>query len=107
MRVGDDPYAALYQAIWWSGADWQACARVFHFGKTKYAAWNWTKGMPWSVPLGCAMRHVFAAGVAGEQNDPDSKDTHAGHFMCNVVMLLFFVAQYPEGDDLYTPPTPK
>jgi len=26
-------------------------ARVWMYGKQKYAAWNWAKGMEWSIPL--------------------------------------------------------
>ena len=78
---------------------WEDCARVFEYGKRKYAEWNWAKGMPWSVPLACAARHLMAM-RKGEENDPESGLPHRGHVMCNVVMLLTFSHSYVEGNDL-------
>lgn len=74
-------------------------AAVFEFGAKKYKAWNWLKGMPWSVPLACAGRHLLAL-QRGEQTDPDSKLPHAGHVVCNVFMLLAYDRSYREGNDL-------
>lgn len=78
---------------------WAECARVFTYGKAKYAAWNWAKGMPWSVPLACAARHLMAM-IDGEDNDPESGLPHRGHVFCNVVMLLQYTKTYTEGNDL-------
>jgi hypothetical protein len=87
---------------------WAECARVFDYGRNKYKAWNWAKGMPWSVPIGCAARHLLAmmgtpgfAAVPGEPElvDPESKLPHRGHVFCNIVMLETYVQAYPEGDD--------
>ena len=75
------------------------CARVFEYGKKKYAAWNWAKGMPWSVPLACALRHLGAI-QRGEVDDPESNLPHLGHVMCNIVMLAHYAKYYPEGNDL-------
>jgi hypothetical protein len=86
-------------AIAWAGAPWHDCARVFAYGRKKYAAWNWVKGMPWSVPLACAARHLMAM-AGGEVNDPESGLPHSGHVMCNLVMLATFHRIYPEGNDL-------
>lgn len=88
----------LYEVIRWVGADWDDCARVFDFGRTKYAPWNWAKGMPWSTPIGSAARHLLAM-ARGEQTDPESGLTHAGHVMRNVVMLLWYDMHFGEGDD--------
>jgi hypothetical protein len=74
------------------------CARVFAYGAKKYAAWNWIRGMQWSVPLGCALRHTFAW-EHGENLDPESGLTHRGHLVCNLVMLAQFERTFPEGDD--------
>lgn len=90
---------ALHDAIDAIGAAWDECAAVFDYGRRKYAEWNWSKGMPWSVPIACAARHLLYGTLAGEQNDPESGKPHRGHFICNVVMLLTFVRTYPEGDD--------
>lgn len=79
---------------------WQDCARVFDYGRAKYAAWNWSKGMPWSVPIGCAARHLLAMLAHGPLAlDAESRLPHRGHVMCNLVMLLWFETHYPEGDD--------
>lgn len=74
------------------------CARVFDYGRRKYAAWNWAKGMAWMVPFGCLLRHLHAW-ARGEDNDPESGLPHLGHAMCNLVMLCTFARTYPEGDD--------
>ena len=90
--------AKAFSAVTGLGEPWHECAQVFDYGRAKYAAWNWTKGMPWSVPLGCAMRHALAA-HRGEELDPESGLPHRGHFVCNLVMLAWFLEHYPEGDD--------
>lgn len=73
-------------------------ARVFEYGAQKYAAWNWAKGMKWSVPIGCALRHIYAV-LHGEEIDSESGLPHMGHVYCNVIMLNWFLENYPEGDD--------
>jgi hypothetical protein len=78
---------------------WEECAHVFSYGKRKYAAWNWAKGMPWSVPVACAARHLLAL-IAGEHTDRESGLPHRGHVFCNGVMLLHYVDHYAEGNDL-------
>jgi hypothetical protein len=77
-------------------------ARVFGYGAKKYAAWNWAKGMPWSVPVACIIRHLMAI-ERGEENDPESGLPHVGHIACNLRMLMHYVDHYPEGDDLFPP----
>lgn len=77
---------------------WDDCARVFDYGRKKYADWNWAKGMAWSVPLACAVRHLLAI-LRGEENDPESGLPHRGHVLCNLVMLAQYEHTYREGDD--------
>lgn len=79
-------------------AGWEECARVFDYGRRKYKEWNWAKGMPWSVPLACAARHLLAM-MRGEENDPESGLPHRGHVFCNIVMLMTFATTFVEGDD--------
>ena len=76
-------------------------ARVFDYGKKKYAAWNWVKGMPWSVPLGCILRHLESVlyEVDMECCDDESCLPHMGHVLCNLIMLQHYAVHYPEGDD--------
>ena len=73
-------------------------ARVWMYGKEKYAAWNWTKGMPWSVPMACALRHL-AAFQRGEDVDAESGLPHIAHVMCNLRMLTLYSKTFTEGDD--------
>lgn len=79
--------------------DLHAAAFVFQYGAGKYAPFNWMKGMPWSVPLGCISRHAQAIVVEGEELDRESGIEHWGHIICNVLMLDHYSRYYPEGDD--------
>ena len=76
----------------------ESTANVFAYGANKYAAWNWTKGMPWSKVIGCMKRHL-AAIERGEDIDAESGLPHIGHLMCNALMLEHYRTMYPEGDD--------
>jgi len=76
----------------------RSTADVFEYGAAKYSAWNWAKGMAWSVPYACAMRHL-TAWYAGEELDEESGQTHLAHAMCNLLMLEHYRTHYPEGDD--------
>jgi hypothetical protein len=79
--------------------DWTTdAALVFDYGRKKYAAWNWAKGMAWSVPTACAVRHLLAI-RRGEINDPESGKPHRGHVACNLVMLAQYEETYRQGDD--------
>lgn len=73
-------------------------ARVWEYGKAKYAAWNWAKGMPWSAVFASMMRHM-AAWQRGEELDPESGLPHLAHAQCNLRMLTLYATMYPEGDD--------
>jgi len=73
-------------------------ARVFEYGSRKYAPYNWAKGMKWSVPYACLMRHAFAW-WRGEQNDAESGLPHTAHMMCNLLMIVHYQHSYNEGDD--------
>lgn len=77
---------------------WAGGAAVFDYGAQKYKDWNWAKGMPWSVPAACAVRHLLAI-LRGEQNDPESGLPHIGHVASNLVMLSHYEVYYLEGDD--------
>ena len=82
---------------------WTDCARVFEYGKKKYAAWNWAKGMAWSIPLACAARHAVKVLYLDEELDNESGLPHAGHYLANLVMLRTFVDTFPQGNDLPPP----
>lgn len=91
----DDAIHAVLDGL--TDDDYQLAAEVFAYGARKYAAWNWAKGMPWSVPVACYLRHMLTA-------DPDSEDgesgiAHRGHAVCNLIMLAQFASLCPDMDD--------
>jgi hypothetical protein len=101
---------ALDQALTILSPYWEEAARVFEYGKrVKYKAWNWAKGMAWSIPLACAGRHALKIIRDGEYIDDPAEPNngsglrHVGHFMANLVMLRAFAETYPEGNDLPPP----
>lgn len=98
FEEGHDEQAAAGLELLFSNSTLEECCAVFDFGAKKYKAWNWAKGMPWSVPLACIKRHWLKL-AAGEENDPESGHSHLGHIACNLVMLVHYVRHYPEGDD--------
>lgn len=77
----------------------QHVIKVWEIGERKYAKFNWMKGMPWSEPINSAQRHVMHM-FNGEYIDQDSGEHHAAHFICNAMMMVHYVAHYPEGNDL-------
>lgn len=81
---------------------WAGAGEQFHFGAKKYAAWNWAKGMQWSVPLACCKRHLIKV-LEGESVDEESGVHHFGAVACNLIMLSHFVRHYAEGNDLPPP----
>ena len=73
-------------------------ARVWMYGEKKYARFNWQKGMKWSVPFACILRHL-SAWQAGQDLDPESGLPHLAHVACNLRMLSYYAQHYAEGDD--------
>jgi len=69
------------------------------YGRDKYAAWNWAKGMDWSIPYDCAQRHLSAWFFKKEELDVESSLHHIDHAICNLIMLKHFLEYYKEGDD--------
>ena len=78
--------------------DLHEAAYVWEYGANKYSAWNWAKGMPWSVPLACISRHAQAI-IKGQELDGESGCSHWGHIICNILMLEHYGRFYREGDD--------
>lgn len=76
--------------------------QVMTFGKNKYAAHNWRKGMAWSRLLASLLRHVLAY-MSGEDKDPESGLSHLAHAGCCISMLLEFEDTFPNLDDRYKP----
>ena len=76
----------------------EACAGAFEYGLKKYAAWNWSKGMPWSAMIASTTRHLLA-GYRGEKHDAESGCEHIGMAMFGLLCLAVYIDTYPEGDD--------
>lgn len=64
-------------------------AEVMKFGATKYATRNWELGMKWSIPYGCAMRHLMAW-FEGESYDQESGLHHLLHAAWNCLAAYFY-----------------
>lgn len=79
--------------------DLSAAHGALEYGKGKYAAWNWAKGMAWSIPVGCMLRHLRSQ-LTGEPYDVESGQTHYSHFMANLVMLIHFERCCPDLNDV-------
>lgn len=75
------------------------CCRVFMGGKIKYAPYNWSKGMAWSICFDCIWRHLLKWWYLGEDNDYESGEHHLDCVLANVFMLRHYVDNYKEGDD--------
>lgn len=69
-------------------------ARHYEAGAIKYTDRNWEKGMPFSVYIDAALRHLFKY-IAG-WNDED----HAAAIVWNIAALMFMERKMPELDDL-------
>lgn len=103
FQEGDD--FALEKSWANLGADTvRATVAVLEFGATKYHAWNWAKGMPWSVCIGCILRHAEQI-IEGCQADPESGVHPMGHIGANLMFLRWYVEHYRAGDD--RPPTAR
>lgn len=73
-------------------------ADVLRYGKAKYAARNWEKGMAWGRLLGAGLRHSFAW-ASGQDKDPESGLHHLAHACCCFLMLYALVLRKVGVDD--------
>jgi hypothetical protein len=73
-------------------------AKVLDFGRQKYGAWNWAKGMDWSRLVDAGMRHMTAF-ADGEDVDPESGLSHLAHARACLGFLLDYEKEHPELDD--------
>lgn len=79
----------------------EGVCHVLMYGAKKYKRANWAKGMVWSIPFDCAMRHLIAW-QRGEDIDPESGQPHLDHALTNLIFLSAYRSLYPEGDDRIT-----
>lgn len=80
--------------------------RVWEFGAHKYAPMNWRKGMPMSQPFNALIRHVTMY-MAGEDNDPESGESHLDHAVCCLRMMQNTAKYHPQLDDRIKQPHGK
>lgn len=73
-------------------------AKVMAFGREKYDAWNWSKGIAWSRVLDAVLRHVHAY-CDGETFDPETGLSHAAHARAGLGFILDYEKEHPELDD--------
>lgn len=79
-------------------------AQVMTYGKRKYSANNWRKGIVYTRLLAAALRHIFAY-LGGESKDPETGISHLAHACCDLFMVLEFEETRPDLDDRYKPET--
>lgn len=78
-------------------------AKVLDFGKQKYAAHNWRKGIAQSRLISAAMRHIVAYND-GEDLDAESNLSHLAHAACTILFCLeqqLLPDQYSGFDDRF------
>jgi hypothetical protein len=75
-------------------------AKVMEFGRVKYAAHNWRKGMAWSRVIAALLRHALAYSD-GETTDPETGLSHAAHVMACAMFLVEYEQTHIELDDRY------
>jgi hypothetical protein len=90
------PMLALFpmRALQWAG-------KAFTFGASKYAPYNWAKGLPHSELMDACLRHLTDY-WAGEDNDPQSGLPHLAHGLCCIAMLLESKVRGIGTDDRWT-----
>ncbi len=78
----------------------EGTANVLEYGKHKYAAHNWRKGIQFSRLLGAAMRHILAF-QDGEDLDPETGLSHVHHASCCLMFISEIQDRLPQMDDRY------
>ena len=76
----------------------EAIAEILAFGKAKYGARNWEKGMAWSRPFGACLRHLFAW-WRNEPRDAETGKSHLWHAGCCILFLIAYEARSTGTDD--------
>lgn len=71
----------------WEGL--QELGKVYAFGSTKYADYNFRKGFLWSLSFDAMMRHAFLF-WSGQDNDDESKLHHLAHAAWHCLTLMLF-----------------
>lgn len=64
-------------------------AKVYVFGASKYAPYNWERGMAWSRVFNALLRHLYAF-WDGERHDKETGLHHMAHVAWNALALLVY-----------------
>ncbi len=83
-----------------------ALSRVYAMGAEKYADHNYLQGFPWSWSLDAAMRHL-TQWMAGEDNDPESGESHLMHVAWHTFALWMFQEHELGEDDRLSTAVPE
>lgn len=75
-------------------------AKAFTYGAQKYAAHNFKQGLKYSRLMDSAIRHLLAFN-AGEDIDSESNNSHLGHAMASIAMLIYMHRNRTDLDDRY------
>lgn len=59
------------------------------FGAKKYEDYGWAAGLDHSRVYAAILRHLFAY-WRGENNDPESGESHLAHAGCGIMFLLTY-----------------
>lgn len=70
------------------------------YGEKHYGTHNWRKGIPVSVLLDAALRHINEFN-AGENIDQKSQNPHLGNAMANLAMAIELLQTNPDMDDRF------
>ncbi len=73
-------------------------AKVLTFGATKYAPWNWKKGIEIGRLTAACLRHIFAF-MRGENTDPETGLSHLAHAICCLMFALWMIENRRDMDD--------
>lgn len=82
------------------GRSLRAIGEVMAYGKIKYDAHNWRKGISHSRLLDAALRHLSSISD-GDFIDEESGLRHLAHAATNLLFLLEMQETHPELNDLY------
>jgi hypothetical protein len=73
-------------------------AKLYAHGATKYAPYNWRKGMEWSRVYAALLRHVMIW-WDGESIDPEFGLSHLVHALWNAITLVCYELEGLGTDD--------
>jgi hypothetical protein len=62
-------------------------ARVYDYGASKYAPFNWQKGYSWNLSISALFRHIFQF-LRGTSIDPETGCHHLAHAAFHLFTLM-------------------